>query len=44
VLRVAAADRHRAEWRVEEMCRRLLANEVIEDFAFEIEDGGKDAR
>ena len=44
VLKVAASDRRRAEWRVEEMCKRLLANEVIEDFAFEIEDGGKDAR
>lgn len=26
--------------RVEEMCRRLLANGVIEDFRFEVEPGG----
>jgi phosphoribosylformylglycinamidine synthase len=44
VLRVSASDRRRAEWRVEEMCRKLLANEVIEDFTFEIADGGADAR
>ncbi|TMC38819.1 MAG: phosphoribosylformylglycinamidine synthase subunit PurS [Chloroflexi bacterium] len=28
---------HEARQRVEEMCRQLLANHVIEDFRFEIE-------
>lgn len=35
----AAADRERLGPRVEEMCRRLLANEVIEDFSFELIEG-----
>jgi phosphoribosylformylglycinamidine synthase len=33
------ADRVRAQGRLEEMCRRLLANPVIEDFRCEILDG-----
>lgn len=33
-----AAGRKEAEARVTEMCRRLLANPVIEDFRFEIEE------
>lgn len=33
-----AEDRRVAEARVTEMCRRLLANPVIEDFRFEIEE------
>jgi phosphoribosylformylglycinamidine synthase PurS subunit len=33
-LRLKAADRNEAERLVEEMCRRLLANPVIEDFRF----------
>jgi phosphoribosylformylglycinamidine synthase len=44
VLRVRAADRTRAASQVTEMCKRLLANEVIEDFDFEIDSGGKPAR
>jgi phosphoribosylformylglycinamidine synthase subunit PurS len=32
VLDLEAADVHSAQMRVEEMCRRLLANPVIEDF------------
>ena len=44
VLNVTAADRRRAEARITEMCRRLLANEVIEEFTFELSDGGKKAR
>jgi phosphoribosylformylglycinamidine synthase subunit PurS len=32
-----AATEHEARERVEEMCRQLLANHVIEDFRFEIE-------
>ncbi len=36
-IRVDAADRAAAEAQVTEMCRKLLANPVIEDFRFEIE-------
>jgi phosphoribosylformylglycinamidine synthase len=32
-----AASEHEARQRVEDMCRQLLANHVIEDFHFEIE-------
>jgi phosphoribosylformylglycinamidine synthase len=32
-------DRARAEARLEEMCRRLLANPVIEDYSYEVDDG-----
>jgi phosphoribosylformylglycinamidine synthase subunit PurS len=35
-LRLNGLSRPQAEQRVEEMCRRLLANSVIEDFRFEI--------
>lgn len=35
-LRLHGLARAQAEQRVEEMCRRLLANLVIEDFRFEI--------
>jgi phosphoribosylformylglycinamidine synthase len=35
-LRLNGLPRPQAEQRVEEMCRRLLANSVIEDFRFEI--------
>jgi phosphoribosylformylglycinamidine synthase subunit PurS len=35
-LRVHGLSRAQAEQRVEEMCRRLLANLVIEDFRFEL--------
>jgi phosphoribosylformylglycinamidine synthase PurS subunit len=37
-LRLATGDRAEAEVRVADMCRRLLANPVIEDFRFEIEE------
>ena len=40
-LRLGAAGRDAAESRVREMCERLLANGVIEDFRFEL---GEDAR
>ena len=36
-IRVRAPSRKKAEAQVTEMCRRLLANPVIEDFRFEIE-------
>ena len=35
---LSEADASKAEARMDEMCRRLLANEVIEDFRFEIEE------
>ena len=35
-LRLNGVARAQAEQRVKEMCRRLLANSVIEDFRFEI--------
>lgn len=35
-LRLHGLAREQAEQRIEEMCRRLLANLVIEDFRFEI--------
>jgi phosphoribosylformylglycinamidine synthase len=39
-----AKDEHEARQRVEAMCRQLLANNVIEDFHFEIESEGKQKR
>ena len=36
-------DPARAKARLEEMCRRLLANPVIEDYAYEVEDGTRGA-
>ena len=35
------ATEHEARQRVEEMCRQLLANHVIEDFRFDIDSGHK---
>lgn len=39
-VRVQAKDRKKAEAQVREMCRKLLANPVIEDFRYEVEGGG----
>jgi phosphoribosylformylglycinamidine synthase len=36
-VRIDATDRTAAEAQVAEMCRKLLANPVIEDFRFELE-------
>jgi phosphoribosylformylglycinamidine synthase subunit PurS len=36
-IRVEAPDRAQADAQVTEMCRKLLANPVIEDFRFELE-------
>ncbi len=36
-VRVNASDRKGAEAQVTEMCRKLLANPVIEDYRFELE-------
>ena len=38
-LTLGAGPREDAERRVREMCEKLLANTVIEDFRFEIEEG-----
>ena len=35
-VRLAGLSKQQAEQRVEEMCQRLLANLIIEDFRFEI--------
>ena len=35
---LSAAAREEAEGRLDEMCRRLLSNPLIEDFTFEIEE------
>jgi phosphoribosylformylglycinamidine synthase len=37
-IRIDAPDRAGAEAQVTEMCRKLLANPVIEDFRFELEE------
>lgn len=41
-IRLDTADRAEAEARVTEMCRKLLANPVIEDFRFQIEEAAED--
>ena len=37
-IRLNAADKGKAEEQVTEMCKKLLANPVIEDFRFEIDE------
>ncbi len=37
-VRIAAGDRAQAESQLAEMCRKLLANPVIEDYRFELEE------
>jgi len=37
-IRIDQRDRTQAEQQVREMCRQLLANPVIEDFRFELEE------
>ena len=37
-IRLNAADKGKAEKQVTEMCKKLLANPVIEDFRFEIDE------
>ena len=39
-IKLDASSRADAEAQVAEMCRKLLANPVIEDFRYEIEDAG----
>ena len=43
-LRLDAGSERQAKERVEAMCRRLLANHVIEDYRFEIESDGRPSR
>ncbi len=40
-VRLEGTSEHEARQRVEEMCRKLLANHVIEDFRFEVARDGK---
>ena len=40
-VRLDAKDKKRAEKQLTEMCRKLLANPVIEDFRFELEEDGR---
>jgi len=40
-VRIAAEDRAKAEKQLAEMCRKLLANPVIEDYRFELEAAAK---
>jgi phosphoribosylformylglycinamidine synthase len=39
VISLNGVSRQEAARRVEEMCKRLLANPVIEDYRFELEEG-----
>ncbi len=39
VITLNAVSREEAKGRIEEMCKKLLANPVIEDYRFEFEDG-----
>jgi phosphoribosylformylglycinamidine synthase len=38
-IRLDAPDKKKAQAQITEMCKKLLANPVIEDFRFEIVDG-----
>jgi phosphoribosylformylglycinamidine synthase PurS subunit len=38
-IRLGSTDRERAEQQLREMCRKLLANTVVEDYAVEILNG-----
>ncbi len=39
-VRLSADDREQAEKQIAEMCRKLLANPVIEEYRFELEEAG----
>ncbi len=41
VMKLKDGESGNARSRIEEMCQRLLANPVIEQYWFEIEDGGE---
>ena len=40
-IRLDAPSEDEARRRIEEMCRRLLANQVIEDYRFELEESSE---
>ena len=40
-VRLDAKDKKQAEKQLTEMCRKLLANPVIEDYRFEMEEDGR---
>jgi phosphoribosylformylglycinamidine synthase PurS subunit len=40
-IRLDLVDRERAEEQLREMCQKLLANTVVEDYAVEILNGGR---
>jgi phosphoribosylformylglycinamidine synthase len=40
-VRLDAKDKKRAEKQLTEMCRKLLANPVIEDYRFELTEDGR---
>jgi phosphoribosylformylglycinamidine synthase PurS subunit len=40
-IRLADGDREHAMARLREMCQKLLANTVVEDFTVEVLDGGR---
>ncbi|MCB9171011.1 MAG: phosphoribosylformylglycinamidine synthase subunit PurS [Flavobacteriales bacterium] len=40
-LQVEAKDRKTAESKVEEACRKLLANQIMEKFSFSVEEAAK---
>ena len=40
-LRIDADDSKAASARVDEMCKRLLANDIIEDYRFDIEEAAR---
>jgi phosphoribosylformylglycinamidine synthase PurS subunit len=37
-VRLSSKDRKEAEHKVDEMCKKLLANPIIEDYSFKIEE------
>ncbi len=39
-LKVDAADKKAAETKVEEACKKLLANQIMEKYAFSVEEAG----
>ena len=41
VVTLNSATKEQGTAQIEDMCRRLLANPIIEDYAFELEEAGK---
>jgi phosphoribosylformylglycinamidine synthase len=38
VIKLNSKDKKRAEWEINEMCKKLLANPIIEDYHFKISE------